>query len=93
MAEQQPLALTATPKDLVAELSLEEGTRYTVQVFVLPDDVVHIMEGANSPGRGSTRGFQYENRERETIEPQGDPIWAWNPGATGRASIEVVEAP
>lgn len=93
MAEQQPLVLTPTPKDLVDELSLEEGTRYTVQFFVFGDDVVHMMEGANSPGRGSTRGFQYENREQAIIEPNGDPIWAWNPGSTGRGLVEVVEAP
>ncbi|MYE00153.1 MAG: hypothetical protein F4Y03_02575 [Alphaproteobacteria bacterium] len=93
MAEQQPLALTPTPKDLVAELSLAENTRYTVQFFVFGDDVLHMMEGSTSPDRGSTRGFQYENREQAIVEPKGDPIWAWAPGSTGRGLVEVVEAP
>lgn len=92
MADQVELALTATPQDLVAAFSLEENTSYTVQVFVFGDDLVHIMQHADSPGRGSTRGFQYEHRELVEIEPTGAPIWAWNPGATGRGRIELVEA-
>ena len=71
-------AATMTPADIVAGLSLDEGTRYFCQnVSTLA--TLFWREQAAAPAAG-VRGHRVEAGGDLNIEPSGSAIWAWTDG-------------
>jgi len=93
------LPIGATPVNVVAELSLEEGTRYSVQVDTGPETsvpadgtTVHVTQSAAAPTNLET-GQKYEHFDAFLITPEsGQGIWAWVLSGRQRATLKVEPA-
>ena len=71
----QDFDATMTPADVVAALSLERGTLYTVQ-NVDNRCTLRLRQAAAAP-RASARAHRIEIGSYMTIRPNGTPIWLW----------------
>lgn len=93
------LQVGATPVDIVDELSLTEGKKYSVQVDTGPETsvpadgtTVHVTQSADAPTNLGT-GQKYEHFGAFLIEPEsGQGIWAWVLSGRRRATLKVEPA-
>ena len=69
---------TAVPADIVAALSLADGTRYFVQ-HVGTVGTLKFRETAVAPAPAA-RGFKIEAGGVGRVKPDGTPIWFWTDG-------------
>ena len=94
------LALSGTPKDIIAELSLSASTTYTLQAEIpsakMSDSnnargpYVHVDDGDAAPTNTSHAGRKVRSMETIRIKAgAGSKFWAWCPRLT--ASINVYE--
>ena len=82
-------ALTATPVDLVAELSLVDGTAYLLQVTGRRS--MRLAEAASAP---SDRAASHEILPGDTwtVEASATPLWCWCDAADPETAVAVTEA-
>ena len=66
---------TGTPVDVVADLSLTQGTLYEGQ-NVSTVATLFIREHASQPAI-TARAFRIESGGGFRIKPTGDPVWLW----------------
>jgi len=86
------LALTNSPVDIIAALSLDGSTVYTVQAEPMFDLLVHIDDSDSSPD--PDRGVRI--RPLDIVRAKagsGGSLWVWAPGLGGdnQAFINVYE--
>ena len=80
---------TGTPSDIVAALSLAQGTRYSGQ-NVSNTATLFVREAASAPAV-TDRAFRVQSGGEFTLRPAGGPVWLWTDEADGCAVI-VAEA-
>ena len=73
--DSQDFDATLTPTDIVAALSLEQDTLYTVQ-NVDNRCTLRFRQGATAPVAHG-RAHRVEIGSYVTIRPRGTPIWFW----------------
>lgn len=84
----QVQALTSAAVDLVAELSLADGTAYVVQA--IGDRTVRLAEAAAAPS-DPYAGHLLTPGETWSVQASATPIWAWTLEAAG-GRVAVTEA-
>ena len=88
MAASMDFVATVAPQNVVATLSLQNGTRYTAQ-NIAQASTVFVREQAAAPQAGEA-AFRIEPGQDFTLQPDGTPIWIW---ADSAAAIILTEAP
>ena len=71
----QDFNVTETPVDIVADLSLVNGTRYTCQ-NVSTTATLFVREATAIPSV-QDRGFKVEAGGNFTLRPDGVAVWMW----------------
>ena len=79
---------TRAPTDIVAALSLAQGTRYTGQ-NVSGTATLFVREATAAPAV-TERAFRVESGGQFTIRPSGSPIWLWTDDSAECAVILAV---
>ena len=89
MATQRQ-TLTDDPVDLVDELSLTEGSEYTLQATVEGrNGIVRVAEAATKPTVDGP-AFYLENYDTWALKVSDVPVWVWS--TSGDAAVSVDEA-
>ena len=82
-------AVASAPVDLVAELSLVDGTAYLLQV--VGSRSMRLAEAASAP---SDRAASHEILPGDTwtVEASATPLWCWCDAAEPQTAVAVTEA-